>query len=59
MAAVTLSIRVRMAWWFRIYIWGIFAAAYFCNCEPDPERVEYWANKALRCTLESTPCSDL
>lgn len=44
----TESIEFRIAWWFRLYIFGVTIMCLLTDCEPRQEKSLYWCQKALR-----------
>jgi len=41
-------IEFRMAWWFKLYIFGVTVTCMLTGCEPIQEKSLYWAKKAIR-----------
>jgi hypothetical protein len=46
--AARLEVRAYMAWWWRPYAFGVRCMAALTGCEADPDKVQAWANKAVR-----------
>jgi hypothetical protein len=44
----TMKITFRLAWWFKYYLQGVTFMCAITGCEPDIDKVSYWAGKALR-----------
>ncbi|GAC1319074.1 MAG: hypothetical protein NVS3B11_00560 [Collimonas sp.] len=47
-AVSTASIEFRMAWWFKLYVFGVTIMCLLAGCEPKREKSLYWCQKALR-----------
>ena len=47
MAEQTISVRIRWAWWFWPYIWGI-EFFWRLGCEPDTEKLARMIGRAMR-----------
>lgn len=41
-------IEIRIAWWFKFYIFGVTTMCIFAGSEPVQEKSLYWAQKAIR-----------
>lgn len=41
-------IELKMAWWFKFYVWGVTAMCLLTGAEPLQEKSLYWCNKAIR-----------
>lgn len=44
----TVTFELYLAWWYRLYAYGVVLFAYMCDSEPNWERVEYWTSRAVR-----------
>jgi hypothetical protein len=47
-AISTDSIEFRLAWWFKLYVFGVTAMCLLADREPKQEKSLYWCRKALR-----------
>jgi hypothetical protein len=47
MAEVNLAVEIRLAWWFKFYLYGLSFASLITGAEPSPERIAYWLEKAI------------
>jgi hypothetical protein len=41
-------IELRMAWWFKWYLFGVTAMCMLTGCEPKQEKSLYWCQNAIR-----------
>jgi len=41
-------IEFRMAWWFKLYVFGVSTMCLLTGCEPQQEKSMYWCQKAIR-----------
>jgi hypothetical protein len=41
-------IEFKMAWWFRLYIFGVTTMCLLTGSEPQQEKSLYWCQKAIR-----------
>jgi hypothetical protein len=48
MAKPVIHMRVRWAWWWRAYTYGVAIMANLMQREPDYEKVRYWAGRACK-----------
>lgn len=48
MVCVSIRIEVRLAWWLRWYLLGVFCMSRITDHQPDPDKITYWAGKAVR-----------
>jgi len=48
MANGNLIVKVKMAWWFKPYLYGIATMAAITGAEPDWDRVNYWVKRAMK-----------
>lgn len=48
MAASTVTISIRVAWWAKHYITALRLMALMFGMEPNWDRVNYWLNKAIK-----------
>lgn len=51
MAQIKVTLRVRMAWWWKWYAFGVAVVAVLTNSDPDYEKVRAYALKATRVTV--------
>lgn len=54
MARMTVTVRVRVAWWFEWYALGVVLMARLMQTEPDPDKVTGWARRAIKVQVEQT-----
>ncbi|PFH07808.1 hypothetical protein BCF11_0148 [Collimonas sp. PA-H2] len=47
-AMSTESIEFSLAWWFKLYVFGVTTMCLLTNREPKQEKSLYWCKKALR-----------
>jgi hypothetical protein len=47
-AMSTDPIEFRMAWWFKLYVFGVSTMCLLTACEPQQEKSLYWCQKAIR-----------
>ncbi|WP_167670682.1 hypothetical protein [Allopusillimonas ginsengisoli] len=40
-------IKLRVAWWFRWYLFGVLTMAQLTGLQPDPQRVGRWLARAV------------
>lgn len=50
--------RVRWAWWWPYYVATLVAFCRAFDRMPDPDRVRYWARRAVRVTLVAPNAPD-
>lgn len=43
-----ITLVVGFAWWWRWYVRGVVLTAWLTGCDPDPDRLTYWAGRAVR-----------
>lgn len=48
MGKVTGKLYVRVAWWFRVYYFGLLTFCAITRLQPDYQRVEYWTRRAIK-----------
>lgn len=47
MAMVTLQAKVKIAWWWKYYAYGVITMARLTGLEPDESKVTAWAKRAV------------
>lgn len=47
MAAVKLQAKVKIAWWFKFYAFGVIVMSRLTGLEPDEAKVTAWAKRAV------------
>lgn len=52
MATVTLQAKVKIAWWWKFYAYGVITMARLTGMQPDSEKVGYWFKKAVTIHFE-------
>lgn len=45
---MTITLRLRFAWWLRWYLTGVVLTARLSGLEPDPSKVAGWVRRAAR-----------
>ncbi|AMP00246.1 hypothetical protein CAter282_2377 [Collimonas arenae] len=48
-------IEFRMAWWFKVYTFGVTTMCILTNSEPDQKKSLYWCTKAIRASYNGKP----
>lgn len=49
MKPITVRIAARLAWWWRVYFWGVLVFSVLTGgLRPDEGKVRSWARRALR-----------
>lgn len=48
MATARLYVKIKVAWWFRVYAYGVVFLAEVFGLQPDPEKVNFWVKKAIK-----------
>jgi hypothetical protein len=48
MSRATIRIEVCVAWWLHWYLLGVAWMSWLSGMQPDPEKVSYWAGKAIK-----------
>jgi hypothetical protein len=43
----TITLHVRLAWWWKPYIYGLATMAALTGAEPNWDRVNYWIGRAM------------
>lgn len=49
----TLVIRVRVAWWLRLYLAGVSLMSQITGLEPDDERTARWIRRGIKIEVAS------
>lgn len=47
MSNVTLQAKVKIAWWWKYYAYGVITMARLTGLEPDESKVTAWAKRAV------------
>lgn len=47
-----LRIKIRFAWWWPLYSYGVLAMCYITRRMPDEDRLAYWCKRAIRIKYE-------
>ncbi len=47
MAIGTIAYNVRVAWWLKLYFYGLATLCAITGCEPNWQHVKYWINKGV------------
>jgi hypothetical protein len=53
MAKATLEVTVRLAWWFKPYVFCLFWTAWLSGREPDWDKMRAAVNRAYRVTYRA------
>jgi hypothetical protein len=48
MAQSTLTITIKMAWWWRFYAYGVITMSLLTGLEADEDKIRYWIRKAMK-----------
>lgn len=48
MATTTLTVRLKVCWWLKLYLSGVLLTARLTHCEPNWTRVRYWVGKGVK-----------
>lgn len=48
MSTINPQIQVKVAWWFRLWLNGLFLVAVLSDREPDPEKVAVMARRGIK-----------
>jgi hypothetical protein len=51
MASITLNFRIKVAWWWKWYAFGVVVVARLMGTEPDLDKLEDWAQRAITVTV--------
>lgn len=52
MDRITVTLQVKIAWWWPAYVAGIRLMHWLTGLEPDPVKVEHWAKRAVSIRVE-------
>lgn len=47
MAKITIRATLHVAWWWKWYAFGVLLLSDVTGLEPDPDKVNYWAKRAV------------
>lgn len=50
-----ITIRVRVAWWVRPYLWGLATFCWLFGTTPDMEKVERTTKRGVRLRVDDAP----
>lgn len=53
MANVNLVVTIKLAWWLRLYIYGIATMAAITGAEPNWGRVKYWVARGTTAKIKA------
>ncbi|MGP5106681.1 hypothetical protein [Pseudomonas helleri] len=48
LAKLTLTLNVRVRWWFLAYLQGVSLTSIITGLEPDPAKLEFWIKRGLK-----------
>ncbi|MES2787637.1 MAG: hypothetical protein V4684_19380 [Pseudomonadota bacterium] len=51
-----LKIRVKVAWWLKLYFYALATTSAISGREPDWNRVKYWINKGVSAKVDRDAC---
>lgn len=46
-------VTLRVAWWFRWYLFGVLIMARLTGLQPDPRRIGWWLTRAVSVRFKS------
>jgi hypothetical protein len=53
MGNVNLVVTIKLAWWLRLYIYGIATMAAITGAEPNWDRVKYWVARGTTAKIKA------
>jgi hypothetical protein len=45
---VELTFTIKMAWWWRFYVYGVLTMSSLTGLEADEDKIRYWIRKAMK-----------
>lgn len=53
---VQITVRIYIAWWWRVYVAGVLLTSRLTGLSPDPSKVLHWANRAIKARVKTHKC---
>ena len=48
MAQASMTIKVKVKWWLKLYLSGLIMICWLTDNEPDVDKVQFWLNKGIK-----------